>query len=85
MGDRIKLLLVLSLLLSCALARAGGPAFVSGRGQTRGADSLSRWRPTRDYSGVGYVGAGVCAECHAREARAQAQTPMGHASERPAD
>lgn len=85
MGDRIKSILVLSLLLSCALARLGRPATLSGRGQARAENSLSRWRPTRDYSGVGYVGASACAECHDREARTQPSTPMGHASEHPAD
>jgi hypothetical protein len=52
------------------------------RPQTRAAGDLSKWRPARDNSGVGYVGGAVCAECHKKEAATQASTPMGHAAAR---
>jgi len=85
MGDAVKRVLALSFLLTFALAYFAGTRHAGGRAQTRSDDTLSKWRPARDYSGVAYVGAGACAECHAKEARAQASTPMGHASERPSD
>jgi hypothetical protein len=84
-GDGIKRTLALTLLSACALVYSGRALVTRGGGQARGADSLAKWRPTRDCSGVAYVGAGVCAECHAKEARTQGSTPMGHGSERPAD
>ena len=85
MGDGVKRSLALAFLLASALAYFCGSLLTSGQGQTRGGDPFSRWRPTRDYTGVGYVGASACAECHAKEARTQAATPMGRASERAAD
>ncbi|PYT05274.1 MAG: hypothetical protein DMF65_00575 [Acidobacteria bacterium] len=85
MGDGVKRTLTLSFLLACAVVYACASLLTSGRGQTRAGDSLSRWRPARVYSGVGYVGASACAECHAKEARTQATTPMAHASEATAD
>jgi hypothetical protein len=58
----------------CAFVYFGEPLFISGRGQVR-----------RDKSGVGYAGAAACAQCHARESRAQSSTPMAHAAEATAD
>jgi hypothetical protein len=59
---------------------------IGARSQTRaGSGDLSKWRPARDNSGVGYVGGAVCAECHKKEAASQPSTPMGHASERASD
>jgi len=51
----------LAFLLASALAYFCGSLLTSGQGQTRGGDPFSRWRPTRDYTGVGYVGASACA------------------------
>jgi hypothetical protein len=85
MGDRVKRTLALSFLLTCALVHLGESLLISGQGREQGNTSLSRWRPTRDYSGVGYAGASACAECHAKEARTQPATPMGRASDRAAD
>jgi Cytochrome c554 and c-prime len=79
MGDRFKKNLSLSLALSCAALFVCGSLLASG--QSGGETSLSKWRPARDYSGASYVGAAACAECHAKEARTQASTPMGHAAE----
>jgi hypothetical protein len=53
--------------------------------QTRSGVDLSKWRPTRDHSGVGYVGGAACAECHKKESASQPSTTMGHASARAAD
>lgn len=85
MGDGFKRGLALSFILACALACFCVSLLAGGRGQKRAGDAPSGWRPARDYSGGAYAGAGACAECHAREARAQAATPMGRASERPSD
>jgi hypothetical protein len=83
--DRVKRIFSLSLLLSCALVYFAGSFLTGGHGRAQGGNSLSRWRPTRDFSGAAYVGASTCAECHAKEARTQPSTPMGHAAERAAD
>jgi hypothetical protein len=84
MRDRVKRGLTLSLLLISAFVYFGEPLFISGRGQARGDKPLSRWRPARDYSGVGYAGSAACAQCHAKESRTQSSTPMAHAAEAPA-
>ncbi|HEX3557668.1 MAG TPA: multiheme c-type cytochrome [Pyrinomonadaceae bacterium] len=85
MGDKVKRTFALSLLLPCVLVYLAGSLLINGRGQAQGGNTLSRWRPTRDFSGVAYVGADACAVCHAKEARTQASTPMGHAAERGAE
>ncbi|HST50734.1 MAG TPA: multiheme c-type cytochrome [Pyrinomonadaceae bacterium] len=82
MGNVVKRILALSFLLTFALAYLAGTRPAGGRAQTPARDALSKWRPARDYSGIPYVGAGACAECHAKESRTQPSTPMGHASER---
>ncbi len=55
------------------------------RSQTRAGGDLSKWRPARDNSGVGYVGGAVCAECHKKESASQPLTPMSHAAARASD
>jgi Cytochrome c554 and c-prime len=82
MAHGIKKTLVLCALVICAVICFEG---ASGQGQAQGDDPLSKWRPTRDYSGVGYVGSSVCAKCHASKARTQLATPMAHAIETTAD
>ncbi|MFL6227175.1 MAG: multiheme c-type cytochrome [Pyrinomonadaceae bacterium] len=84
MRDRLKKSLTVCFLLGCACVYFGRPLFVSGRGQAGAKNPLSRWRPARDYSGVGYTGAAACAQCHVKESSAQAATPMAHAAEAPA-
>ncbi|HEX8163613.1 MAG TPA: multiheme c-type cytochrome [Pyrinomonadaceae bacterium] len=85
MRDRVKKSLTLCLLVGCACVYFGAPLFVSGRGQAGAKNALSKWRPARDYSGVGHAGAAACAQCHAKESRAHASTPMAHAAEAGAD
>ncbi|MDQ5835686.1 MAG: cytochrome c family protein [Acidobacteriota bacterium] len=85
MGDGVKRGLALSFILACAIAVFCGSLLTSGRVQKRVGGDLSKWRPARDYSGGAYAGASACAECHAKEARTQGGTPMGRASETPAD
>jgi hypothetical protein len=83
--DASKKLVVLCFVLcgaSFIFARSHPPRV---RPQTRAGGDLSKWRPTRDNSGLGYVGGAVCAECHRKEAASQPSTPMGHASARGAD
>jgi hypothetical protein len=81
MRDRVKRGLTLFLLLACACLYFGEPLFTSGRGQLRDNKSLSKWRPAHDYTGVGYAGSAACAQCHTKESRTQASTPMAHAAE----
>ena len=87
MKDGIKKTLALVFLLACAAAQFAGPVLRETRGQARAPQNApAKWRPGgRDDSGVRYVGSAACAECHAEEAAKQRATPMGRASERPAD
>src|SRR5688500_19827745 len=85
MADTLKKIIALVALVICALSCFGNSPFPSIQGQMQGNTPLSRWRPTQDYSGIGYVGSRVCAQCHAKEAATQLATPMAHALERPAD
>jgi hypothetical protein len=85
MADTLKKIIALVALVICALIGFGNSPFPSIQGQMQGNTPLSKWRPTQDYSGVGYVGSRVCAQCHAKEAATQLATPMAHALERPAD
>lgn len=85
MGDKVKRIVTLCLLLICAFVYFGKPLFVSSRGQTRGKNPLSKWRPTQDYSGIGYVGSAACAQCHVKKASTQSSTPMAHAAQSPAN
>jgi hypothetical protein len=77
--------------LALCLALTGASAYfvnarlTGARSQTRAGGDLSKWKPARDNSGVGYAGGAVCAECHRKEASSQPLTPMGHASARAAD
>jgi hypothetical protein len=72
-------------ILALCFVLFGASVYFVSSGQTRAGGGLSKWRPTRDNSGVGYVGGAVCAECHKKESAAQGSTPMGHASERASD
>jgi ssDNA-binding Zn-finger/Zn-ribbon topoisomerase 1 len=85
MRDASKKIPALCLVLIAASVYFAGAGRTRSLSQTRAGGDLSKWRPTRDNSGVGYVGGAVCAQCHAKESAAQGSTPMGRASERAAD
>ncbi|HVG17841.1 MAG TPA: multiheme c-type cytochrome [Blastocatellia bacterium] len=82
MTHSVKKTLLLIPLVICAALCSGS---LRGQGRAQQNDPLSRWRPTRDYSGVRYVGSKVCAQCHQSKASTQAATPMAHAMEAAAD
>jgi hypothetical protein len=84
--DASKKLVLLCFVLCGASFFVARAHLAGARSQTRavGGD-LSKWRPARDNSGVGYVGGAVCAECHKKESASQPSTPMGHAAARAAD
>jgi hypothetical protein len=46
---------------------------------------FSRWRPTRELAGVGYLGSAICAQCHKREAATRSANLMTRALEPTAD
>src|SRR5947209_8862954 len=46
-------------------------------------DQLSNWRPFNEARDIKYVGTQTCLQCHSKDA--QTQSPMAHASLRPAD
>src|SRR4051812_44691304 len=60
-----------------------GPRLLRGQGQLGARSSLSKWRPTQEYPGVGYVGSSTCAQCHTNEASTFIATSMAHALETP--
>jgi hypothetical protein len=82
MAHGIKKTLALASLAICAFACLGN---LRGHGQAQQNNPLSRWRPAREFSGVGYVGSAACARCHASKASTQSATPMAHAMEAAAD
>ncbi|HYP28660.1 MAG TPA: multiheme c-type cytochrome [Blastocatellia bacterium] len=84
MADRIKKAVILSVLAVCAAISLGSARSQSGQGQQQANNLFSRWRPTQDYSGIGYVGSQVCARCHSAQA-GQLDTPMAHAMRAAAD
>jgi len=54
-----------TLLLTClVVATVGVWLLPSSRGQNQ-RDAFSKWRPTHELAGVGYVGNSACAQCHA--------------------
>jgi ssDNA-binding Zn-finger/Zn-ribbon topoisomerase 1 len=85
MRDASKKIPALCLVLIAAFVYFAVAGRTRSLSQTRAGGDLSKWRPTRDNSGVGYVGGAVCAQCHAKESATQGSTPMGRASERGAD
>jgi hypothetical protein len=50
---------------------------------TQTKDQLSNWRPFNEARDIKYVGTQTCLQCHSKDA--QTQSPMAHASLRPAD
>jgi len=84
MADRIKIVIALSMLATCALLNFGSARPHYGAVQAQAGDSLSKWRPTLASSGARYVGSAVCARCHTAEAK-QLDTPMAHALRAAAD
>ncbi|HVF67011.1 MAG TPA: multiheme c-type cytochrome [Pyrinomonadaceae bacterium] len=83
--DVLKKAVALCVVLCGASLFAARAHLTGARSQTRAGGDLSKWRPTRDNSGVGYVGGAVCAECHKKEAASQASTPMARAASRAPD
>lgn len=85
MADNIKRAIVIISLLICAFAYWGTPRLLRVQGQSQKNTPWSKWRPTHELPGVGYVGSHACAECHTYEAKNFFSTPMAHALERVAD
>jgi hypothetical protein len=85
MTDNIKKAAVLLVLLICAVIYFGSPDLLRGQGGLQEGTALSRWRPTRELPGVGYVGSSACAQCHTDHAAKFFKTPMAHALETVSD
>jgi hypothetical protein len=79
----IKKAVVIALLVACAAA--AGAHSPGAQGQMRESNPLSKWKPASDYSGLRYLGSGVCAQCHAKQAATQPATHMAHALSTGAD
>jgi hypothetical protein len=76
----IKGVLILSSLAACLTYGLRGERLAGGSADAQEISPLSRWQ-SREYTGIGYVGSKVCAQCHTAEAEAQPATPMAHALE----
>jgi hypothetical protein len=85
MADKIKKTTTVIALLVCALIYWSAPPVLHGQSQGQRSTPLSRWRPAREFPGVGYVGSSVCAQCHQDEAKNFFATPMAHASAKVSD
>jgi hypothetical protein len=73
-----KISLVGFFLLSVVLSTTG-LYFPQTETRLQGDQSLMKWRPGNDYSGIRYVGSTVCAQCHANKVASQSLTPMAKA------
>lgn len=89
MADKTKKTITLIAFVIYASLYWGTTSFLVGQGQmqssTQGNGSLSKWRPTRELPGFGYVGASACAQCHTYQAEHFFTTPMSHALESVSD
>jgi hypothetical protein len=81
MADKIKKAVALIALVICAVIYLEDSRSLHGQGQAQGNTPLSKWRPTHERPGVGYVGSRTCAGCHTYHAANFFATPMAHASE----
>lgn len=83
MAEKIKKTVAMLALLVCAFIywNTSSPL----HGQSQRATPLSRWRPTHELPGVGYIGSTACAQCHKSEAENFFSTPMAHALEKISD
>jgi hypothetical protein len=85
MAETIRKAVVIFALVLCAFIYWGTPRVLRGQGQRQEDSALSRWRPTRELPGVGYVGSQTCAACHTYQAEKFFSTPMAHALEKISD
>lgn len=85
MTRRIKKALVLVTFTLWTIVCVGSSIFGDGQKAAPENTPLSNWRPSRDPSGIHYVGSSKCAECHKDKALTQPATPMAHALEPVAD
>ena len=77
MTDRVKRMLVLISLGFFSFSLWLSP-LLRGQGQR---DAFSKWRPTHELAGVGYIGSHACAECHAAYEATRLANPMSRALE----
>ncbi len=85
MAETIKKAVAILALVLCAFIYWGTPRVLQGQGQRQADSALSRWRPTRELPGVGYVGSHACAGCHTYQSEKFFNTPMAHALEKISD
>jgi hypothetical protein len=89
MADKKKKTITLIAFVVYASFYLGATSFLVGQGQmqssAQGNVPLSKWRPTRELPGVGYIGARACAQCHTNRAEHFFTTPMAHALESVSD
>jgi Cytochrome c554 and c-prime len=85
MTRRIKKALVVVTFTIGTIIWVGSSIFGGGQKAAPDNTPLSDWRPSRDPSGIHYLGSSKCAECHKDKALTQLGTPMAHALEPAAD
>ena len=79
MADFAKRAVIVTFLAISAAFFLAGPQPPQAQGQMRNSSPLSKWKPASDYSGLRYLGSGVCAQCHPAQAATQPATAMAHA------
>jgi hypothetical protein len=77
MPDQVKRTLLLTCLILFSFGLCLSPLL---RGQSQ-RDAFTKWRPTRELAGVGFVGSNVCAQCHAAEGATRFANAMSRALE----
>lgn len=75
----IKKISLVGFLALCVGFSTRGLNFPQAQTLVQGDQSLKKWRPGNDYSGISFVGSSVCAQCHADKAASQSLTPMAKA------
>jgi hypothetical protein len=85
MADKIKKTIAMIALIVCALIYWSAPRPLHGQSQKQRTTPWSKWRPAREFPGVGYVGSSTCAQCHKSQAQNFFATPMAHALEKVSD
>lgn len=79
MKKRIKKISVTFFLGFCAVLTAGWGHSPYTQSQRYEKNPLAKWKPGKDFSGIRYLGSGVCAQCHRTKVASQSLTPMAHA------
>src|SRR5215475_6297364 len=79
----VKIILILITALVGVISLLDPPIQKAQQKNSQTRDPLANWRPFNEAHDIKYVGTQTCLECHTKDH--QLETPMAHASLRPAD